>query len=94
MGRRLRERVKSALSAFAHATTEKGYVRYQLSTSGKEYEHRAVARIAWGPRVKWNPHFHVHHMDGNRSHNCRGNLLILPGCLHFANSNRSKTKWQ
>lgn len=68
--------------------TEKGYNR--LSCRVKEYEHRLVARIAWGPRVSWNVHFHVHHMDGCRSHNCRQNLLILPPCLHFAKSNRDK----
>ena len=45
-------------------------------------EHVAVARIAWGPRVEWPRGFDVHHIDGNRQHNCRTNLLILPECLH------------
>jgi hypothetical protein len=72
--------------------TSKGYIRMRVHPM--EYEHRLVARIAWGPRVKFNKHLHVHHMDGKRNHNCRCNLLILPACLHFAGSNRNKRRFK
>lgn len=66
--------------------TVHGYIRFRCGAM--EYEHRLIARIAWGPRVKFPTELEVHHMDGKRSHNCRPNLLILPDVLHNAKSNR------
>jgi hypothetical protein len=65
-----------------------GYIRYFARGSRVEFEHRMVARIAWGPRVlfpKYGRHtFHVHHMDRCRIHNCRQNLVIIDPRLHDA----------
>lgn len=63
-------------------TTEKGYVRYDFGKRNMAYEHVAVCRIAWGPRIPWPRGVHVHHMDGKRNHNCRANLLIIDAALH------------
>lgn len=62
----------------------RGYIRYHEKKSGYELEHRMVARIAWGPRVPFPANVHIHHMDRNRQHNCRGNLLIIDPRLHDA----------
>lgn len=70
--------------------TEKGYIRYGGSATAMAYEHRIVARIAWGPRVPWPRGAQVHHMDGNRSHNCRQNLVIIAGELHDARTQKGR----
>ena len=68
----------------------KGYVRYSDKTSGFVLEHRMVARIAWGPRVKFPANAHIHHQDGIRTHNCRENLVILDPRLHDARMHKGK----
>lgn len=71
-----------------NCTHMRGYIRYHETHSGFELEHRMVARIAWGPRVRFPDNVHVHHMDGCRQHNCRQNLLILDAALHDARTQK------
>jgi hypothetical protein len=69
-------------------TTDEGYIRYTDTPYRLQREHRMVARIAWGPRIAFPSRVHVHHMDLCRTHNCRGNLIIIAPELHDARTQR------
>ena len=56
-----------------------GYIRVS-TPSGRFYFHRLVYEVATGCPIP--PRWHVHHVDGNVSHNCPINLQALPSAVH------------
>ena len=63
--------------------TKDGYKRIKTRGPLRDFlEHRVVAMEAWGPRLPFPDNMEVHHMDHNRQHNCRENLIIIQDCLH------------
>lgn len=68
--------------------TEKGYVRINAGPDRKKYEHRVVIekldREGLCHLQKPLEEAKVHHIDGNKSHNCPQNLLILFDGIHEA----------
>jgi HNH endonuclease len=58
-----------------------GYGAHRMSTGGvRKYAHRMVAEEALGRPL--TRHEHVHHIDRNKSHNERPNLLVLSHMDH------------
>lgn len=73
-------------------TTEKGYVRLYTREGRNRYAHRAcmedmlrnpVGLMFRGDGMipEWAD---VHHIDGDRAHNCQGNLMLLDRPIHLA----------
>lgn len=74
------------LPTTGRTVTAKGYVRLKRGQYRDWYEHRAVMDAAtrewsyYGPGIPEG--FHVHHIDYDRAHNCRGNLMLLDAAIH------------
>lgn len=73
--------------------TAKGYVRLKSGPNRDRYEHSVVMGemckelcfypIDWLGMPKWpGVKFTVEHMDHNRTHNHRGNLMLLDKRIH------------
>lgn len=57
---------------------DRGYIHYRTPKTWAEYEHRLVARIAFGPVDG----YHVHHIDGDKLNNRADNLLPVSPADH------------
>jgi hypothetical protein len=79
-------------------TTGKGYVRLKTRVGRGKYEHRFVMEqmlrapvgLMFAGEGKIPAGMDVHHFDGNRQHNCQGNLMLLQACIHNAISRSYK----
>jgi|ERR1017187_1917253 hypothetical protein len=73
-------------------TTKKGYVRLATRVGRGKYEHRFVMEQMLAAPVgllfagdgEIPAGMHVHHCDGDRRHNCQGNLMLLGEAIHNA----------
>jgi hypothetical protein len=61
--------------------TEDGYIRYSQGRERTDYEHQMVAASAYGEIPQG---FHVHHRDGDITHNDAFNLGIVSAAEHAA----------
>lgn len=74
------------LPTTGRTVTAKGYVRLTRGQYRHWYEHRAVMDAAtrqwcyYGPGIPEG--FHVHHIDGDKRHNCQQNLMLLDAPIH------------
>lgn len=60
--------------------TEKGYLRYSAGPKRGKYVHRAVMEgVIGGPIPEGMT---VEHLDHDRQHNCRQNLMLLDKAIH------------
>lgn len=83
---------QGALSGHTYTRTWKGHLRYTSGPLRHKYVHRVlVARLAsagsYFPILdpatgELSADWDVHHMDGNGTHNCPTNLIVMPHGLH------------
>lgn len=81
--------------------TPKGYIQIRGGEYRGEYEHRVVMskmvkEWCYYPlsesRLGIPEGFHVHHVDGDKGHNCSGNLLLIQDVIHDAFTADSKVR--